>query len=157
MHRMANSFNQPRNNMMARRRATLFLLIAHKACIFDRQVFWRNRPIAAFVYYSRLKSALCLLLCFDCAYAVGFSDKGSRLRCERRLVKKTIEVIKRGFYPQTSFLVKTPANAEELEKLAPFTKNYMLQQEKTSAFYICENKSCSAPVNSLEEMLSSLK
>ena len=48
-------------------------------------------------------------------------------------------------------LVKTPENAMQLEKIAPFTKNYPFP-ETGAAFYICENHACSSPVFSLNEL-----
>jgi len=48
-------------------------------------------------------------------------------------------------------LAKTPENAMQLEKIAPFTKNYPFP-ETGDAFYICENHACSAPVFSLNEL-----
>ncbi|MDD3692569.1 MAG: thioredoxin domain-containing protein [Oscillospiraceae bacterium] len=138
---------------------SVFAYCLIKLAYLTGQVFWQQQAdLQLSFYYSRFEEqpyAYCFALI--ALMLSGFPTKEVVCVVNGDMVKKTIEVIKRGFYPQTSFLVKTPANAEELEKLAPFTKNYMLQQEKTSAFYICENKSCSAPVNSLEEMLSSLK
>lgn len=70
--------------------------------------------------------------------------------------EKTVHAIARGFYPQTCFLVKTKDNARLLEKIAPFTKNYESDNKTSAAYYVCQNKSCSPPVFSLDQMLRRL-
>ncbi|WP_066452590.1 thioredoxin domain-containing protein [Anaerotruncus rubiinfantis] len=48
-------------------------------------------------------------------------------------------------------LVKTRENAEQLAICAPFTGSYPLPQAGT-AFYLCQNGSCAAPVTSLSQL-----
>ncbi|MGL5434792.1 MAG: thioredoxin domain-containing protein [Lachnospiraceae bacterium] len=55
-----------------------------------------------------------------------------------------------------TFLVKTRATEKGLSCLAPFTKDYPIMKSKT-AFYVCKNHSCLAPVYSLEELQRLLK
>ncbi len=57
------------------------------------------------------------------------------------------------FSPQTSILVKTTANAEQLSKAAPFTRNYSCKEGQRAAYYVCQNQSCSPPVESAGELL----
>ena len=57
------------------------------------------------------------------------------------------------FSPQTSILVKTAANAEQLSKAAPFTRDYFCKEGQRAAFYVWQNQSCSPPVESAQELL----
>ena len=57
------------------------------------------------------------------------------------------------FSPQTSILVKTAANAEQLSKAAPFTRDYFCKEGQKAAFYVCQNQSCSSPLEDTEELL----
>ena len=50
-----------------------------------------------------------------------------------------------------SVLIKTPATAGELEKTAPFAASYPLP-EKDDLYYLCQNGTCSAPVQSFNEL-----
>lgn len=52
-------------------------------------------------------------------------------------------------------LVKTSQNQEQLTQLASFTESYPIP-ESGSMYYLCQNGACSAPVNSLEELLKQL-
>ncbi|HHU72493.1 MAG TPA: thioredoxin domain-containing protein [Clostridiales bacterium] len=52
------------------------------------------------------------------------------------------------FQPNTIVILKTQKNEDELEKIAPFTKDYTMVKDKVT-YYICENRSCQAPVNEL--------
>ena len=49
-------------------------------------------------------------------------------------------------------LVKTPRNAEELARVAPFTKEYPVP-EKGTRFYLCRGRACAAPVDDWEDQL----
>ncbi|QEY34785.1 thioredoxin domain-containing protein [Caproiciproducens galactitolivorans] len=51
----------------------------------------------------------------------------------------------------TTVIVKNAENAEQLEQVAPFTKAYALDREK-SAYFVCENNVCAPPVYTLEEL-----
>ncbi len=48
-------------------------------------------------------------------------------------------------------LVKTPQNAKQLARTAPFTANYPIGER--DCFYLCEGKSCQKPTENLEEIL----
>ncbi|HHX12522.1 MAG TPA: thioredoxin domain-containing protein, partial [Clostridiales bacterium] len=52
------------------------------------------------------------------------------------------------FQPSTIVMLKTQKNENELEKIAPFTKDYSMTNDKVT-YYICENHSCQAPVNEI--------
>ncbi len=138
---------------------SVFAYCLIKLAYLTGEVFWQQQAdLQLSFYYSRFEeqpfahsfALIALMLSV-------FPTKEVVCAVNEDMFEKTVKTITQGFYPQTSFLVKTAANAGELEKLAPFTKNYALQQGQASAFYICENKSCQAPVNSLEGMLSHLK
>lgn len=51
-------------------------------------------------------------------------------------------------------IVKTPLNVLQLEKIAPFTKNYPFP-DAGNAYYLCENHSCSTPVYAIEDIFKS--
>ena len=53
------------------------------------------------------------------------------------------------FEPNTVILVKTEKNAEELQNIAAYTKDYHRINDQTT-YYLCENHSCHAPVNELK-------
>ncbi len=55
----------------------------------------------------------------------------------------------------TAVLVLTPENAEQIHGIAPFTKDYPLKDGK-STFYLCQNNTCSSPVNDFSELANSL-
>ena len=47
--------------------------------------------------------------------------------------------------PELSLIIKTPANAERLSELAPFTAEMQAQNGK-AAYYICKDGSCAMPL-----------
>jgi uncharacterized protein YyaL (SSP411 family) len=59
----------------------------------------------------------------------------------------------RGFFPFTAVLKKTPAFAEELATIAPFTRDMQPAGGQSTAF-VCSRKGCSRPVKSVRELLS---
>jgi uncharacterized protein YyaL (SSP411 family) len=67
-----------------------------------------------------------------------------------------IELLDENYAPETVRILKTEQNAQELESLAPFSKDYQPQEGKTTA-YICKNKKCSLPTTDKEHMASLLK
>jgi len=48
-------------------------------------------------------------------------------------------------------IIKTDDNKDEIEELIPFIKEYDFVQDK-STYYLCEGKSCLAPVNEINEL-----
>jgi len=48
-------------------------------------------------------------------------------------------------------IVKTPLNVLQLEKIAPFTRDYPFPANG-NAYYLCENHSCNAPVYNIEDI-----
>jgi len=50
------------------------------------------------------------------------------------------------FHPQTAVLAKSAEIHETLAEIAPFTVAYVPSRDHESAFYLCQNQSCSAPV-----------
>jgi uncharacterized protein YyaL (SSP411 family) len=62
-----------------------------------------------------------------------------------------------GIYrPGKVVLFKDPAEAGQLEQLAPFTKDQQMVDGKATV-YICRNFACERPVNSLDELKSRLR
>jgi uncharacterized protein YyaL (SSP411 family) len=58
-----------------------------------------------------------------------------------------------GFYPFAVALRKTPAIAEDLSAIAPFTRE-MVPAGGMPTSYVCSRKSCSKPVTSVEELIA---
>ena len=48
-------------------------------------------------------------------------------------------------------IIKCSDNKDEIEKLIPFIKGYDFVNDK-STYYLCEGKSCLAPVNDIDEL-----
>jgi uncharacterized protein YyaL (SSP411 family) len=59
------------------------------------------------------------------------------------------------FAPNRTILVKTPENEKQLERIAPFTKNYPITAGKT-LYYVCEKNTCSAPIEDFEALKARL-
>jgi uncharacterized protein YyaL (SSP411 family) len=60
------------------------------------------------------------------------------------------------FAPNLSILVKTAGNDKRLAAAAPFTADYPITPGKT-LYYICENHTCAAPVDSLDDLTQRLR
>ena len=56
-------------------------------------------------------------------------------------------------FNDTDILIKTSENETILSNLCPFTKDYPVEKEKT-AFYLCQNQTCTAPVYSMNKLCS---
>lgn len=54
------------------------------------------------------------------------------------------------FMPDLTVIVKDSNNQEELDSIAPFTKDYAVKDK--NSYYLCENKSCLAPVSTIVEL-----
>ena len=52
-------------------------------------------------------------------------------------------------------IIKSDENKQEIEELIPFIKDYDFINDK-STYYLCEGKSCLAPVNDIDELRKSL-
>jgi uncharacterized protein YyaL (SSP411 family) len=74
------------------------------------------------------------------------------LVCVNKIKDNQIEEFLRdNFMPDLTVIMKTATNQEELNQVSPFTKDYVLNEARTS-YYLCENRSCRAPVYSLEDL-----
>ncbi len=58
-------------------------------------------------------------------------------------------------FSEMDILIKTRENEALLSTICPFTKDYPIETGKT-AFYLCKNQTCTAPVYSLEKLKSLL-
>ncbi|MDF7800752.1 thioredoxin domain-containing protein [Pontiellaceae bacterium B1224] len=67
-----------------------------------------------------------------------------------------LQYIQSVYKPGKVILLKDTANAESLEKLAPFTKEQK-QVDGKPTVYICRNFACEKPINTLEELKAHLK
>ena len=76
--------------------------------------------------------------------------------CDSEETRKMLEVINRFYKPGKVVLLKTPAEAAALEKIAPFTKALERVDGKATV-YLCRNFACEQPVNSLEELKARLR
>lgn len=63
-------------------------------------------------------------------------------------------IFKSKFTPNLTTIVKTEENEKELETIIPFTKNFSIQNNKTT-YYLCTNGSWADPSNNLDEILFS--
>lgn len=71
-------------------------------------------------------------------------------------IQKFKDSINKIFMPNISILVIDDKNADLLNTIAPFTKNYPIKRGSTS-YYLCENNNCSPPLHQLEELIQLLK
>jgi uncharacterized protein len=55
------------------------------------------------------------------------------------------------FMPDLSVIIKNMNNEGELNQVAPFTKDYAINEEKAS-YYLCERRSCKAPVYTIDDL-----
>lgn len=63
--------------------------------------------------------------------------------------EKLIAAVASSYAPDTCLVLRTPANADDLMQVAPFAAHLMPKEQKASA-YICENYTCSPPVEDAE-------
>ena len=71
-------------------------------------------------------------------------------------IQKIREALGPVFSPDMTILIKTAENEERLAAAAPFTAEYPVTPGKV-LYYICENHTCAAPVESLEELTKHLR
>ncbi len=64
-------------------------------------------------------------------------------------------LLQKEFLPNTNVLVIDAKNKVKIHELAEFTKEYGLKDGK-STYYVCQNSSCSSPVNDLADLEKSL-
>lgn len=61
------------------------------------------------------------------------------------------EILKFNFPPNTTMLLKTATNEQQLESVAPFTKSYPIPQTGTQ-YYLCSGNTCISPFSSLKNL-----
>ena len=59
------------------------------------------------------------------------------------------------FIPNKVVLFKSNDNQEELEQIAPFTKDYEIKDENMMV-YVCKNFNCNMPTNEIKTVLELL-
>jgi len=64
-------------------------------------------------------------------------------------------VLHKSFLTNTVVLVKNARNAEQIESIAEYTKEYGLKDDR-STYYICQNNACSPPTHDLFELVEKL-
>lgn len=69
--------------------------------------------------------------------------------------EEILNVFRDPLFQNVSIIIKTPTNTKQLSKLCPFTDNYPLETGRT-AFYLCQNQICTAPVYSIKELMKLL-
>jgi uncharacterized protein YyaL (SSP411 family) len=70
--------------------------------------------------------------------------------------RQMLDYIHRIYKPGKVVLLKDPADADALAKIAPFTKEQGMVAGKATV-YLCRNFACEQPVNSLEELKAKLR
>ena len=63
------------------------------------------------------------------------------------------EKLFKSYYFNLTTIVKNKQNAQELDKLCPFTSGYEITPGKTK-YYLCKGGSCMAPTESIEEIIT---
>jgi len=77
---------------------------------------------------------------------VCVSDNGSDVAIIKDLFKQK-------FMGSTAVLFKCPENADELAKVAPFTKSFPIPKDGMK-YYLCQNRACHSPESNLERIIS---
>ncbi|NLL45275.1 MAG: thioredoxin domain-containing protein [Clostridiales bacterium] len=70
--------------------------------------------------------------------------------------EELIEFLRKRSYPNLTTLVKTAENEPILSEILPFSAEYPIP-ENGSLYYLCRNRSCSSPTESIKELESQLK
>lgn len=70
--------------------------------------------------------------------------------------KAMLAELRKSFLPNKVILLRTPGNAAELAKLAPFTENQTSVDGKATA-YVCENFACQLPTTEIAQLRELLK
>lgn len=66
-----------------------------------------------------------------------------------------IKQLNQVFIPNKVIVLKTQDNAKELEKIAPFTKDYKIEPGKT-VVYVCKNYKCNLPTSDIKTVFELL-
>ncbi len=67
-------------------------------------------------------------------------------------MKISLIELNNNFIPNKVTMLKTNSEEDDLETIAPFTKNYVEQNNETTIF-VCENFVCNLPTNDPQKML----
>ena len=66
-----------------------------------------------------------------------------------------MDVLRQGGEPNLTVLLKTPKNALDLARIAPFTEPYPCPEEG-ARYYLCRNGACAQPVETIQQLLKLL-
>lgn len=130
-----------------------------RLALLTGEAFWQEAAEKQLGFYGELFQSHPISCAFALTALLQESYETQELLCvfpgAPSGVKALAEAWGRAFLPQASILVKTPENAETLARLAPFTEAYPIGPRE--AYYLCRNRSCSAPVSTLGEILQMLR
>jgi len=65
--------------------------------------------------------------------------------------RELTELLREGYFPNLTVLVKTAENGSTLSDISPFTAEYPLPDDG-SLYYLCRDKSCLAPIDNIQEL-----
>lgn len=84
--------------------------------------------------------------CYTLSAMLDFLHPGKELVCVSKdsNTEELRELLNSHYLPELSVVIKNQKNAEELNSLIPYTKDYPL--EERTAYYLCQNGSCLRPV-----------
>lgn len=71
-------------------------------------------------------------------------------------IEKEIASLKREVLTDIDIIFKNPENEELLSRIAPFTKDYPIDSEK-SQFYLCKNGTCLKPVDCISQLKEAIE
>lgn len=90
-----------------------------------------------------------------CVAAEDTGKKGGSQDSDAKInISELTQYLADHFEPNTVVLLKTERNADELQELAAYTKDYRMINDRVT-YYLCENHSCYAPVNELKTKVTS--
>ncbi|NLK28886.1 MAG: thioredoxin domain-containing protein [Clostridiales bacterium] len=107
-------------------------------------------------YPSGFSFSLIAMLCalypskeIVCVAAEDTGKKGGSQDSDAKInISQLTNYLAENFEPNTVVLLKTEQNEEELLKIANYVKDYTMINDRVT-YYLCENHSCYAPVNEL--------
>lgn len=128
--------------------------VLNRLAKYTAQTVWQkaserqNRFLAGSVRDYPAGHSLAMLSLSEVLYA---SKELVCVSAETKLPKELREFIMKNPMSNFSFIFKNQENAEKLEKILPYTKNYPIPDTGT-LYYLCHNGMCSAPEQEFEKL-----